>query len=287
MTDFDDQTITEAVIDSFGDTPNPRLKALLTGLTRRLHAFVRESELTTDEWFQAIQFLTRVGQTCDANRQEFILLSDVMGVSMLLDAVNHRRSGSATESTVLGPFFVQGAPQFEQGADITGGIQGEPLYVDVQVRGSGGGAVVGATVDVWQSDSEGFYDVQRDDRDQGAKLRGTFTTDAEGRVRFWSILPTAYPIPHDGPVGDLLTATRRHPWRPAHLHFLIAAPGCETLVTHLFVDGDPYLGSDAVFGVKRSLVCDFPRHEPGEAPDGRDMKTPWRSVSYDFSLDAA
>jgi hydroxyquinol 1,2-dioxygenase len=284
MADFNDQTLTQAVVDRFGETPDPRLRQLLSSLTRHLHAFVRETEPTFDEWLQTVLFLTATGQKCDDVRQEFILLSDVMGISMLVDAVNHRMSDGATESTVLGPFFVENAPRFEPGADITGGMEGEPLFVDVVIRSAGGAPLPGATVDVWQSDSEGFYDVQRDDRGEGAKLRGTLTADAQGRVRFWSVLPTAYPIPYDGPVGELLKATRRHPWRPAHLHFKIAALGHETLVTHLFVEGDPYLDSDAVFGVKESLICQFTRHEAGAAPDGRPMERPWRSLNHDFVL---
>ena len=287
MAKYDDAAITQAVIDRFAETPNPRLKVLLNGLTRHLHAFVRETEPTFDEWLYAIKYLTAVGHKSEGPRQEFILLSDVMGVSMLVDAVNHKLPEGATETTVLGPFYADSAPRFEQGADITGGMEGESLYVDVAVKSVSGQPLPGATVDVWQSDSEGFYDVQRVDRGEGAKLRGQLTADDEGRVRFWSILPTAYPIPYDGPVGELLTATRRHPWRPAHLHFMIAADGFETLVTHLFVEGDPYLASDAVFGVKDSLIQAFPRHEPSAAPEGRLLEATWRSLEFDFALKSA
>lgn len=285
MTVFDDQRLTQEVLERFANTPDPRRKQLVTAIVRHLHALVREVEPTFDEWRFAIDYLTAVGQTCTKDRQEFILLSDVFGVSMLVDAVIHRKAHGATPTTVLGPFFVENAPRFEQGADISGGSPGEPLFVDVKVSATGGAALSAAVVDVWHSDSDGFYDVQYENRGDQSKLRGTFTSDGEGRVRFWSILPTPYPIPYDGPVGDLLTATARHPWRPAHLHFKISAPGHETLVTHLFVKGSPYLESDAVFGVKDALICEYPQHEPGRAPDGRVLDKRWRSLRYDFALE--
>lgn len=287
MPDFDEQMITPAVIASFADTPDIRLRQIVTSLTQHLHAFVRETKLTMDEWSHGIEFLTSVGQKCDSTRQEFILLSDVLGVSMLVDAVNHVTESAETDTTVLGPFFVANSPSIEQGADIAGGTAGAPLYVDVTVRGEDGLPVQGAKVEVWQSDSEGFYDVQRPEIAQGFNLRGTLLSDVDGRVRFWSILPTAYPIPHDGPVGQLLEATGRHPWRPAHLHFKLAAPGFSTVVTHLFVEGDPYLESDAVFGVKDSLICDISRHEAGFAPDGRKLDQPWHKLDFDFVLGVA
>jgi hydroxyquinol 1,2-dioxygenase len=286
MRDFDEHNITEAVIDRFKDTPDPRLKALLNSLVRHLHDFVRETEPTFDEWMAAIQFLTRTGQICSDTRQEFILLSDTLGVSMLVDAINHRMPEGATETTVLGPFYVEDAPVFEDGADISAGLPGEPLYVDALFTSPAGEPLPGAVVDVWQSDSEGYYDVQRTDLNDAA-LRGRLVADREGRVRFWSITPTAYPIPYDGPVGDMLTATKRHPWRPAHLHFMVSAPGYETLVTHVFVGGDPYLDSDAVFGVKNSLIDPYPPQPVGEAPGGRVMDRPWRRLDYRFGLKPA
>jgi hydroxyquinol 1,2-dioxygenase len=283
MRDFDEHTITEEVIDRFKETPDPRLKTILDSLVRHLHDFVRDVEPSFSEWMGAIEFLTRTGQICSGARQEFILLSDTLGVSMLVDAINHRVPAGATETTVLGPFYVEDPPLFADGADISAGLPGEPLYVDALFASADGEPLAGATVDVWQSDSEGYYDVQRPDL-EGAALRGRLRTDESGRVRFWSITPTAYPIPDDGPVGQMLTATKRHPWRPAHLHFMVSAPGHETLVTHVFVDGDPYLESDAVFGVKSSLIDAYPVQPAGEAPGGRIIDGSWRRLDYRFGL---
>ena len=205
----------------------------------------------------AIQFLTRTGQISVGGRQEYILLSDMLGVSMLVDAINHRLPKGATETTVLGPFYVGNQPVQKQGIDIAQGAPGEPLYVDARFLSLDGKPLKGAVVDVWHSDNDGFYDVQRSDL-EGPQMRARFLADDDGRVRFWTIMPTAYPIPYDGPVGAMLKATARHPWRPAHLHFMAASPGYTTLVTHVFVDGDKYLDSDAVFGVKESLIDAFP-----------------------------
>ena len=284
MRDFNENSITDAVLERFAHTPDARLKEIMNSIVRHLHDCVREIEPSFEEWIYAIQFLTRTGQISVGGRQEFILLSDTLGVSMLVDAINHRLPKGATETTVLGPFFVDKQPLEQQGADIARGAPGQPLYVDARFADVGGRPLKGATVDVWQSDSEGFYDVQRSDLD-GAQLRGRFQTDAEGRIRFWTIMPTAYPIPYDGPVGDMLKATERHPWRPAHLHFMAAAPGHTTLVTHVFVDGDKYLDSDAVFGVKNSLIDAYPE-QPATAtpPGGRNLKGPWRRLDYEFRL---
>jgi hydroxyquinol 1,2-dioxygenase len=272
---IDEQTITDAVIGRLEHAPSPRVREVSEALVRHLHAFVREVEPTMEEWWQGIDFLTRTGHMCSATRQEFVLLSDTLGVSMLVDAVNHGTEG-ATESTVLGPFYVEDPPAAELGADISGGRPGERLLVEGTVRALDGSPIAGATVDTWHSDSEGYYDVQ-----QGGEtsMRARFTTDAEGGFRFWSIVPSSYPIPDDGPVGQMLRAQGRHPYRPAHVHFLIAAPGYRRLVTHLFVAGDEYLGSDAVFAVKESLVCELERHPAGPAPYAR--------LSYDFVLSDA
>jgi hydroxyquinol 1,2-dioxygenase len=283
MRDFDEHNITQAVIDRFAGTPDKRLKRLLNSLVSHLHDFVRDVEPTFAEWDAAIGFLTRTGQMCDDKRQEFILLSDTLGVSMLVDAINHRVSAGATETTVLGPFFVAGAPEFANGADISGGLPGELLFVEAKISAADGTALPGAVVDVWQSDDDGFYDVQRLDL-KDAALRGRFRADERGRIWFRTIQPAAYPIPYDGPVGDMLRATERHPWRPAHVHFMIAAPGYETLVTHVFAAGDQYLDSDAVFGVKNSLIREFTHHPAGPLPDGSDSQTPWRHLTYDFGL---
>jgi hydroxyquinol 1,2-dioxygenase len=284
MSNFDEHSITDAVLERFKNTPDPRLKEIINSVVRHLHDCVREIEPSFEEWMAAIQFLTRTGQISVGGRQEYILLSDTLGVSMLVDAINHRLPKGATETTVLGPFFVDKQPVEEQGADIARGAPGQPLYVEAQFSSVDGKPLKDAVVDVWQSDSEGFYDVQRSDLDE-AQLRARFRADAEGRVRFWTIMPTAYPIPDDGPVGDMLKATARHPWRPAHLHFMAASPGFTTLVTHVFVAGDKYLESDAVFGVKDSLIDKYPEQPATLAPpDGRNLQGPWRRLNYDFRL---
>jgi hydroxyquinol 1,2-dioxygenase len=283
LRDFDEHNITQAVVERFAGTPDARLKQLMTSLVRHLHDFVRDVEPSFEEWLAAVTFLTRTGQMCDARRQEFILLSDTLGVSMLVDAINHRLPAGATETTVLGPFHVEGSPEVANGADISAGVAGEPLFAEGTVKAADGTPLAGARVQVWQSDAEGFYDLQKPDLD-GMALRGQLRTDAGGRFWFRTITPAAYPIPYDGPVGDMLTATARHPWRPAHVHFMISAPGYETLVTHVFVAGDKYLDSDAVFGVKNSLIREFEGRPAGPMPDGVVAGEPWRYLKYDFGL---
>jgi len=283
MRNFNEHTITDAVIDRIKDTPNARVKEISASLVRHLHDFVRDVRLTEAEWAYAIEFLTRTGKMCDGNRQEFILLSDTLGVSMLFDAINHA-SPLGTETTVLGPFYVQGPPDYPLGADIRGALQGDPLYVSGRVTASDGKPIGNAVVDVWHSDKDGFYDVQHIEETGGLAGRARFHTDKDGGYRFWSIKPAAYPIPYDGPVGDMLTAQARHPWRPAHVHFMISAPGHEKLTTHVFVNGDQYLDSDAVFGVKDSLIADFVAHEGGIAPDGKNMNGLFYTLTYDFTL---
>ena len=251
--DFSEETATDAVVTSFAKTDDPRLREVLESLVRHLHGFVREVEPTQAEWEQAIGFLTGVGAMCDDKRQEFILLSDVLGVSMLVDAINHRVPAGATESTVLGPFHVVASPPRALGDDIADVSEGVPLVVRGRVLDLDGTPVAGARVDVWQADGEGFYDVQKDttpDQD----LRGLFTTDEHGRYWFRTVEPAHYPIPDDGPVGDLLRRTGRHPYRPAHIHVIATANGHDPVTTHVFIDGSPYLEDDTVFGVRRSLV---------------------------------
>ena len=276
MRNLDQNTITEAVLARHANTEDPRLKAIMASLVKHLHAFAREVKLTEAEWFQGIEFMTRCGHITSETRQEFILLSDTLGVSMMVDALNHGGDGdAATESTVLGPFYVAGAPELEMGADIARQPgDGRPLEMSGRVLGADGRPVAGAIVDVWQTAANGLYDVQ-DPEQPPYNLRGRFRTGADGRYRFRTIRPVSYPVPTDGPVGGMLQALGRHAWRPAHLHFMIAAPGHARLVTHLFVKGDPYLGSDAVFGVKDSLVvdCDLPSEAPGVA-----------AAHYDFVL---
>ncbi|RYY93277.1 MAG: hydroxyquinol 1,2-dioxygenase [Comamonadaceae bacterium] len=274
MRNLTQDNITQAVIARFGDTPDPRLKQIVTSLVQHLHAFARDVKLTEAEWFQGIQFLTRTGHITTDTRQEFVLLSDVLGLSMLTVAMNNEKPAGATESTVFGPFFVEGAPAYEHGDDVANGAAGIPCKVRGRVRDLDGKPVPGARIEVWQADAEGMYDVQR----EGGPLqaRGKLVAGPEGEYHFRSILAEAYPIPDDGPVGDLLKATRRHPWRPAHLHFMIEAPGYETLITHVFRNGDQYLDSDAVFGVRQSLIADWVRQ-----PDGTYL------VEYDFVLNKA
>ncbi|HZV52575.1 MAG TPA: intradiol ring-cleavage dioxygenase [Candidatus Dormibacteraeota bacterium] len=281
MSEVDEGSITRAVLDSLRDCPHPRLRQVSEALVRHLHAFVREVEPTMEEWRAGIDFLTRTGQICSPSRQEFILLSDVLGVSMLVDAINHRFGEGATESTVLGPFYVENPPEQPSGADISGDAPGERLLVECTVRSRRGEPVADALVDTWQSDAEGFYDVQRGDATQ---LRARFRTDREGRVWFWSVVPSSYPVPNDGPVGELLRAQGRHPYRPAHVHFMIGHPAYETLVTHVFIAGDRYLDSDAVFGVKRSLIKDVERRSAGLDPAGRPIEGPHARLTYDFVL---
>lgn len=275
MRNLNQDTITQAVIARFAETPDPRLKEIITSLVQHLHAFAREVRLTEAEWLAGIGFLTRVGHITDDQRQEFILLSDTLGLSMLTVAMNNDKPAGCTESTVFGPFYVEGAPHYALGDDVSNGADGLPCEVSGTVRGLGGAPVPGARIEVWQSDAQGMYDVQHGP-EHGHRARGVLHADAQGRYHFRSILAQPYPIPDDGPVGDMLKATRRHPWRPAHLHFMIKAPGFQTLITHVFRDGDRYLDSDAVFGVRQSLVADWV-----EQPDGSYR------VAYDFVLNPA
>ena len=286
MRNIDEHTITDAVIARFEGCVDARLKELLGALVRHLHDFARETRLTEAEWKRGIDFLTATGHITDAQRQEFILLSDTLGLSMLTVAMNHRVGAGATEATVFGPFHVDDAPRFDDGADLAGGAPGEPLFVDATVSSLDGAPIAGATIDVWQSDEDGYYDVQRPELG-GPRARGVLRSDAQGHFAFRSILPVAYPIPTDGPVGQMLVATGRHPWRPAHVHFMIAATGFETLVTHVFRAGDPYLDSDVVFGVRASLVADFVAHAPGTGPLGERVAGRYHTLDFDFVLQPA
>ena len=284
MRNFDENTITDAVLERVGHAENPRIREISEAVVRHLHNMVREIRPTQEEWAFAIDFLTRTGKMCDDKRQEFILLSDTLGVSMLVDAINHGSGEGTTESTVLGPFYVEGPPEPPHGADISGGMPGEPLLVTGTVSTSEGQPLAGAIVDVWHSDDDGHYDVQNPSGEQAGRAR--FRSDSQGGFDFWTVTPAAYPIPDDGTVGDMLKAQGRHPWRPAHVHFMIEAPGFRKLVTHVFKAGDPYLDSDAVFGVKDSLIRDYVQHPAGQAPDGRQMDRPYSHLHYDFGLTA-
>jgi hydroxyquinol 1,2-dioxygenase len=279
-----EEELVELVTASFRNAEDPRLKLLMQALTRHLHAFLREVRLTEGEWQRAIAFLTETGHRTDDRRQEFILLSDVLGASMQTIAINNEAYGDATEATVFGPFFVEGSPEIEAGGDIAGGAAGEPCWVSGTVTDTDGRPVPGALIEVWEADADGFYDVQyADDR---TAARGHLFSDAGGGYQFWALTPTPYPIPHDGPVGQLLAATGRSPMRASHLHFMVSAAGKRTLVTHIFVRGDELLDRDAVFGVKESLVMDFEREAAGTAaPDGRDLGgRGWSRVRFDIVL---
>jgi hydroxyquinol 1,2-dioxygenase len=262
MRNLDEDTITQAVLARLADTPDPRVREIVRSLVRHLHDFAREVRLTEAEWLQGIRFLTATGHKCDDKRQEFILLSDVLGLSMLTVCMNNRKPAGCTEATVFGPFHVEGAQHYDDGADVANGAKGEPCDVTCTIRGLAGEPVSGATIDVWQADADGRYDVQYAGLEE-PQGRGVLHSDERGMFRFRTVVAQAYPIPVDGPVGDLLRATGRHPWRPAHLHFMIKAPGYETLVTHVFRRGDTYLDSDAVFGVRKSLIGDWVRLSDG------------------------
>lgn len=278
-----EQELTDRVAASFAGADDERLTTVLQSLTRHLHAFLREVRLTEDEWNQGIAFLTAAGHITDDKRQEFILLSDVLGASMQTIAINNAAYENATEATVFGPFFVDDAPRIENGGDIAGGATGQPCWVEGTVTDTSGKPVPGARIEVWEADEDGFYDVQYgDERTAG---RAHLFTDDDGGYRFWGVTPTPYPIPHDGPVGALLAASGRSPLRAAHLHFMVTAPGLRTLVTHIFVRGDELLASDSVFGVKDSLVMDFEEQPAGTpAPGGRAVEGTWARTRFDVVL---
>jgi catechol 1,2-dioxygenase len=271
---FTEESSVEVVTGRNKNAKDARLKEVMEVITRKLHEAVKEIEPTQDEWLQAILFLTRTGQTCTQWRQEFILLSDTLGVSMLVDAINNRKPSGASESTVLGPFHVEGAPELEMGANICLDHKGEDMLIQGRILDTSGKPIENAVIDVWQANDEGFYDVQQQGIQPDFNLRGVFRTGKDGRYWFRAVKPKYYPIPSDGPVGQMLEALGRHPNRPAHLHYIIKADGFDTLITHIFDPDDPYINSDAVFGVKESLLAEFkPIHEPA------------RAKSYDFADD--
>ncbi|MGQ2914669.1 intradiol ring-cleavage dioxygenase [Microbacterium aurantiacum] len=279
-----EEDLIATVVASFDGCADRRLRELMQSLVRHLHAFIRDVRLTEEEWNAAIAFLTACGAITDDRRQEFILLSDVLGASMQVVAVNNEAYANATEATVFGPFFVEDAPLLEQGGDMSFGAVGEPCLVVGTVSDTEGRPIPGARIEVWEADEDGFYDVQYTDGRTAA--RAHLFSDAGGEYRFWGLTPTPYPIPHDGPVGKMLEAVDRSPMRASHLHFMVSAPGFRTLVTHIFVRGDELLASDSVFGVKDSLVMDFQPHPSGDpTPDGRDLgDSTWSDVRFDIVL---
>jgi hydroxyquinol 1,2-dioxygenase len=285
MSQFNETELTAAVVDSFAETPNPRVKFLLQELVKSLHDYVRKTDLTFDEWSYAIDFLTRTGQKCTPIRQEFILLSDVLGVSMLVDAVNHREREGATETTVLGPFYVGEHKVMPHGTDISANLDGQRMFVSTRVTDLAGKPLAGVPVDVWHADDDGYYDSQKPTYEtQGPSSRARFVTNDDGRLFFRTILPCSYPIPTDGPVGEMILQSRRHPMRPAHVHFLVDAPGYEPLITHVFIDGDKYIDSDVVFGVKHELIAKIEKRTDPVTPDGKPVTGPWHLMTYEFRM---
>ena len=289
MSEHDKLTITRAAIDRLAGCEDARFKQVMTSLIGHLHDFARDVKLTQDEWLTAIKFLTDTGRTCTERRQEFILLSDTLGVSMLVvmlaEAEASARAKSATpatEATVMGPFFREGAPSLPPGSDISNGAPGEPALYTGRITDLEGTPIANALLDVWSSDAQGYYDVQLPGAEMKARAR--FESDGEGRYRFWSIRPSHYPIPTDGPVGAMLNRMGRHPFRPAHMHLMVHASGFVPLTTHVFASDSQYLDSDAVFGVRNSLIAEFESHGPGKAPDGRSMSSRYYTMNFDLRL---
>jgi hydroxyquinol 1,2-dioxygenase len=282
MTYVTEDNLTDLAIERWSNIPDPRLRQIMTALVKHLHGFVREVEPTPAEWFTAIDWLTRTGKLCTDKRQEFILASDVLGVSMLVDAINNRLSSAATPSTVEGPFHIHDSPEVAHGGDMAAGAPGEPCFVTGTVRGVGGEPVAGAELDVWQTDGEGLYEAQRDV--EGAWMRAVYRTGVDGRYAIRTVAPIGYTIPMDGTVGELMERTRISHMRPAHIHFEVRAPGYKSVTTHLFRRGDQYIETDVVFGVKEPLIVDFQEKQGGEAPNGERLEAPFCEVRYDFVL---
>jgi protocatechuate 3,4-dioxygenase beta subunit len=279
------EEISQSVVDRFDATTDPRLRELMQSLVRHLHAFAIETRLTEAEWMSGVEFLTATGHACTAQRQEFILLSDTLGISMVVDAVNHDAPSGATESTVRGPFYVPDSPERPMGSSIAEQAgSGDPVLVSGTVRDVEGRALEGAVIDVWQNARSGAYAVQ-DPTQPAENLRGRFRTGSDGRFSFWAVRPTDYAIPEDGPVGAMLRAANRHPWRAAHLHLIASAPDHVAVTTHFFDDGSSHLDSDTVFGVKPSLICHFVRHNPSEAGAPVDADSSWFTLERDVILD--
>ncbi|QJF50335.1 intradiol ring-cleavage dioxygenase [Roseobacter ponti] len=281
---FTEENSAEVVISRNAKATDARLAEVMAVVTKHLHAAVKEIEPTQEEWFEAIKFLTEVGHTCNDWRQEYILLSDSLGVSMLVDAINNRKPSGASESTVLGPFHVPDAPELPMGSDICLDQKGEPMLVRGRILGTDGQPVSGAKIDVWQANDEGFYDVQQKGLQPDFNLRGVFRTGADGTYHFKGVKPKFYPIPDDGPVGRMLEKLGRHPYRPAHLHYILEADEFETLITHIFDPDDPYIHSDAVFGVKESLLATFEKVEDAARVKAAGFDGPYFEVVHDFVL---
>jgi len=277
------EAFTKEVLKRYEDIPNPRLREVMQAAVKHMHAFVSEVKPTGEEWFKAIQYLTAIGHKCDDKRQEFILLSDTMGVSMLIDDINNRRVEGATPSTVEGPFHIPNAPEVADGGDMAKGAPGIPCFVTGKVRGLSGEPIGGAILDLWQTDGEGLYEEQR--RTAEPWMRGIYRTRPDGSYTIRTVAPISYTIPMDGPIGEFFGRTTMSHMRPAHIHFAISAPGYHGVVTHLFQKGDEYIENDVVYGVKAPLVVEFVKRPPGKAPNGETIDTPFYEVKYDFVLE--
>jgi hydroxyquinol 1,2-dioxygenase len=283
MRQFNEDTLTDAVVSRLKATNNPRLKQIMSAAVKHLHAFAREVELTEEEWFEGIKFLTAVGQKCDDKRQEFILLSDILGLSMMVVALNHKTDPGATEATVLGPFFAHGAKEYGYGADLRQGatMKGEDVWVSGRVLTVDGKPVPNALLDIWQAKADGIYDLQTDGE---FELRGRVKANEKGEYAFASYKPKFYSIPMDGPVGELVRRTGNHHMRPAHMHAIVSAPGYQQVITHVFVEGDPYLDGDAVFAVKDSLVGKYQKVDDAAEAKKLGMPNPFLKLTWDFRL---
>jgi hydroxyquinol 1,2-dioxygenase len=283
MRQLDEDTLTAEVVARLKDTGNPRLREIMESAVKHLHAFARDVHLTEEEWYEGIKFLTAVGQKCDGKRQELILLSDVLGLSMMVVALDHQTAPGATEPTVLGPFFAHGAKEYGYGADLREGatMKGEDVWVSGRVLSVDGKPIPGAALDIWQAKADGIYDLQT----EGAlELRGRVKANDEGEYAFASYKPKFYSIPMDGPVGDLVRATGNHHMRPAHMHAIVSAPGYQQVITHVFVADDPYLDGDAVFAVKASLVGKYETVDDAALATKLGLSNPFQKLEFDFRL---
>ena len=285
MRQFNEDTLTNEVVARLKKTKNPRLREIMTSLVKHVHAFAREVHLTEEEWFEGIKFLTSVGQKCDGKRQEFILLSDVLGLSMMVVALNHKTQAGATEATVLGPFFAHGAKEFGYGADLREGatMKGEDVWVSGRVLSVDGKPISNAALDIWQAKADGIYDLQTEGE---FELRGRVKANAKGEFAFASYKPNFYSIPIDGPVGDMVRATTGNHMRPAHMHAIVSAPGYQQVITHVFVEGDPHLDGDAVYAVKNSLIGKYKKVNNPEQAKKRGLPNPFLTLTWDFRLAA-
>jgi hydroxyquinol 1,2-dioxygenase len=283
MRQFTEDTLTQAVVERLKDAKDPRFKEIMTSAVKHLHAFAREVHLTEEEWFEGIKFMTAVGQKCDDKRQEVILLSDILGLSMMVVALNHKTVPGATEATVLGPFFAHGAKEYEYDGDLRVGcsVKGEDTLVTGHVLSTEGKPIPNALLDIWQAKADGIYDVQTGGE---FELRGRIKTNAKGEFSFRSYKPKFYSVPDDGPVGELIRATGNHVMRPAHMHAVVSAPGYQQVITHVFVDGDPYLDEDAVFAVKDSLIAKYHTVTDAALAKKLGMSNPFLKLEFDFRL---